>query len=497
MAIKWNLESIKIKLLEIHGDKYDYSNFIEYKNLWQEIDIVCKIHGPFTQCVSNHLKKGTNCPKCAQINRTESNKKARVKFENLLIKFNRIHNDKYTYIEETYVNSVTPMKIICPIHGPFLQKPSNHSNGKGCPECGKLSMIKKLRFTDEEIKTELNKINDYEFDVSTYSGTKQEMEFICPTHGPFWQKPMNQLRMNAGCPKCSTSKAEKELMEIFPSFSHRDRFIINPLEIDLLCEEFKFGIEFNGWIWHSFGKTFPNNIDNIDKNKHLYKTEQAEQKGYQLFHILDIDWNDPIKKEIWLSVINSKMGKTEKTFARKTTIVDLTNQRQIVKTFLNHNHLQGMGNYKYAYGLINEHERLLAVMTFGKPIEDSSEYEIKRFCTLLNCTVVGGASKLLKYFEIIHKPKSLLSYAKRDWSMGNLYEKLGFEFIGKTEPSKFYLKGNKKYSRQKFQKQKLNDRIRDGLLEHLTGSTAQNIMFNNGYRVYFDAGNLKYIKRYT
>ena len=34
----------------------------------------------------------------------------------------------------------------------------------------------------------------------------------------------------------------------------------------------------------------------------------------------------------------------------------------------------------------------------------------------------------------------------------------------------------------------------DGLLEHLNGSTAQEILFNNGYRVLYDSGNLKYIK---
>lgn len=36
-----------------------------------------------------------------------------------------------------YVNMMTPIEIICPIHGTFTQHPINHYQGKGCPECGK------------------------------------------------------------------------------------------------------------------------------------------------------------------------------------------------------------------------------------------------------------------------------------------------------------------------------------------------------------------------
>ena len=496
--IKWNYDLVLEKLNEIHGDKYDYSKFTHYENLWQQIEVKCKIHDIiFTPYLSNHIKKGTGCPKCgiSKSSKTRIQNGPFNKFEDYIERFNEIHKNKYKYDQLTYKGSITEMKMICPEHGVFWQKPSNHLQGKGCPDCGTESMKLKLRYNDEEISTLLENQHDYKFDISTYIGTKQPMKFICPEHGEFWQRPMNQLRQDAGCPKCSTSKAEKELISLFPTFKHRDRDLINPLEIDLVDYQNKFGIEFNGNIWHSFGKTFPNNSNKIIKDKHSYKTDQVEKQGFQLFHILDIDWNNPIKKRIWLSVIDSKLGKTERIFARNTKLVDLTKERNTVKSFLKNNHLQGYSsNYKLAYGLINKHGRLISIMTFGKPIEDSSEWEIKRFCTSLNTTICGGASKLLTNFERIHKPTSILSYAKRDWSVGNVYEKLGFTLVGKTEPSKFFIKNNIKYSRQKFQKQKLNDRLNDGLLEHLNGSTAQEILFNNGYRVLYDSGNLKYIK---
>lgn len=493
-------EEVLLELEEIHDNKYDYSfmdSFELKSNL--KLKVFCKnCNHFFTPTLGNHLKRKSGCPYCAKEKRNETykSKKTIIDFNALKLEFNNIHNFKYTYIDDSFSRMTIPMKIICPEHGEFLQKPSNHKNGKGCPECGKISMKNKLRYSNEEISKILEDKHNYSFDINTYIGTKKQMKFFCEKHGEFWQRPMNQLRQDAGCPICSTTKAEKELITLYPFLLHRNREIIKPLEIDLLSIDYKFGIEFNGNLWHSFGKTFPNNLENLEKDKHSTKTNLMENNKYQLFHILDIDWENPIKKEIWKSIINSKIGKTERIFARKTTIEDLSNQRDTVKSFLNNNHLQGYGNYKYAYGLLNKFGKLIALMTFGRPTEDSSEWEIKRFCNFQNTTIVGGASKLLKHFERLHKPKSIVSYAKRDWSMGNLYEKLGFTFVGTTEPSKFYIKNNIKYSRQKFQKYKLPERLKDGLISHLNGNTAQEILFNNGYRVFFDAGNLKYRKTF-
>lgn len=36
-----------------------------------------------------------------------------------------------------YVNSATPVTILCPIHGKFLQSPSHHLQHEGCPICNK------------------------------------------------------------------------------------------------------------------------------------------------------------------------------------------------------------------------------------------------------------------------------------------------------------------------------------------------------------------------
>ena len=53
-----------------------------------------------------------------------------------------IHGKKYDYSKAVYKNIVTPIIIICPIHGEFLQKPTNHLRRKGCPICGKEKLKK-------------------------------------------------------------------------------------------------------------------------------------------------------------------------------------------------------------------------------------------------------------------------------------------------------------------------------------------------------------------
>ena len=51
---------------------------------------------------------------------------------------NTKHNNFYDYGKVVYKRMVDKIIIICPIHGEFLQAPSNHLNGQGCIECGYL-----------------------------------------------------------------------------------------------------------------------------------------------------------------------------------------------------------------------------------------------------------------------------------------------------------------------------------------------------------------------
>jgi len=311
----------------------------------------------------------------------------------------------------------------------------------------------------------------------------------------------------------STNKSnyEYEIIEYIQKISkdiqiiHSDRDLINPQEIDILIPSKNFGIEFDGLMFHSTGKSqysmFNNYFEEREfKNKHKNKTEECENKKFQLFHIFENEWLDQIKQNIWKNIIANKLGLSKRIFARKCKIKEVQNKE--AKIFEDSNHLQGSGNAKIKLGLYYEDE-LVSLMTFGKSrFNKNIEYELIRFCSKKELTVVGGASKLLKYFERNYNPESLISYANRRWSSlngndgNNLYTRLEFKYNGATQPNYFYFHINnpdKLYSRNSFQKHKLKDKLKV-FDENLTETEN---MYNNGYRKIYDSGNYSFIKKYN
>ena len=116
------------------------------------------------------------------------------------------------------------------------------------------------------------------------------------------------------------------------------------------------------------------------------------------------------------------------------------------------------------------------------------EYELLRFVNKLNYSIIGGASKLLKYFIKTNQPTKIISYADKRWSNGNLYEKLNFKLNKISPPSFFYINNKKRETRFKYQKHKLDSL---GLLNNKNISAADNMLINGYYRIY-DCGTKKY-----
>jgi len=271
-----------------------------------------------------------------------------------------------------------------------------------------------------------------------------------------------------------------------------DRQIIKPLELDLFSEKYKFAIEYDGLMFHSYGisnNNMFNNLDKINKNKHLNKTLLCNEKNIQLFHIFENEWKDPKKQKIWKSLILNKIGNSVKIGARKCVIKEV--KADEARTFIDNNHLQGYRKAKHKIGLYYE-EELVSIMTFGIPLYNKEcDIELYRFCSKLGFSIQGGASKLLSYFKKNYIYNNLLSYANLRWSEGNVYKKLGFKFIENTPPNFFWFKVNENilYTREKFQKHKLSNL----LTEFDKDKTADLNMFLSNYRKIYDCGNKKYI----
>jgi hypothetical protein len=293
------------------------------------------------------------------------------------------------------------------------------------------------------------------------------------------------------CTKCNKiddhrSGKELSLLNIIKNIYNGEiilnsRGLIPPFEIDIFLPELKIAFEYNGLYWHS--------ELHKEKNYHKDKSDMCDKNGIKLIHI----WEDDLdyKSDIIKSIINTKLNKTEKIFARNCEIREVMDNG-LIRDFLNKNHLQGFVGSKFKIGLFYKNE-LVSLMTFGNlrkslgQIGKEGSYELIRFCNKLNTSIVGGASKLFKYFIKNHEINEIVSYADRSYFDGSLYEKLGFILENKTEPNYYYIVNNIRKNRFGYRKDIL---VRQGFDE---SKTEDEIMKSRGiYRIY-NSGNLKFI----
>jgi len=254
--------------------------------------------------------------------------------------------------------------------------------------------------------------------------------------------------------------------------------ILKNKEIDIYIPSSKLAIEINGLYWHSAPSS---ELESDYKNKHLDKTIECEKYGIQLLHITDFEWIN--KAEIIKDLIKSKLGLTNKIYARKCQVRSLTNKE--TRKFLIDNHIQGYIRSTIAYGLFLDQE-LVMMIGFGKNrFKKNNNLEILRISTKIGYTVVGGLSKLISHTKKYHSGL-FITYCDRSKSIGNGYLASGFKLIGNSKPGYFWTDGTKVISRYKAQKKQLSKWLKsyDSKL-----SESKN-MFNSGYRRYWDCGNL-------
>jgi hypothetical protein len=164
----------------------------------------------------------------------------------------------------------------------------------------------------------------------------------------------------------------------------------------------------------------------------------------------------------------------------------------LIRDFLEKNHLQGFVGSSIKLGLFFENE-LVSIMTFGglrKSLGQKNtkgSFELLRFCNKINHNVVGGASKLLKYFIKNYSPCNIISYSDFSRSDGNLYKKLGFELSHLSEPNYYYIINGVRNHRFNFRKDKL---VKEGFDKN---KTEVQIMKERKIMRIFDCGMEKWI----
>ena len=257
--------------------------------------------------------------------------------------------------------------------------------------------------------------------------------------------------------------------------------IIKNGELDIYLPNLNLAFEFNGLYWHS--------EEYKDKSYHINKTNKCLDKGIKLIHIWEDDWI--YKREIVESIILNNLNLSNKIWARKCEVLEVDNK--LARSFLEKNHIQGFVGSKIKLGLFYKGE-LVSLMTFGglrKSLGQKSnnlyDWELLRFCNKLNHSVVGGASKLFKYFTRNYNYNEIISYSDTSRGVGNMYKKLGFEFSHNTVPNFYWIVNDIRKHRFNFRKDKL---IKEGYSKN---KTALEIMYDRGFKRIFDCGSKKWV----
>ena len=125
-------------------------------------------------------------------------------------KANQVHAFKYDYSRVVYVNAKQEVEIICPIHGVYLQLPTNHVTGHGCGKCAGTYRPTTAEFIEKVTQVHKNK---YDYSKTIYKNNKSPINIICPEHGLFAQSASMHLR-GVGCPLCGAGVlSEKQFIE--------------------------------------------------------------------------------------------------------------------------------------------------------------------------------------------------------------------------------------------------------------------------------------------
>ena len=523
------------------GDKYDLSG-VNYVNNKTKVNVICPEHGLF-QIRPAAFINGHGCPKCAsKIAGVKRGKKQRMTRDAFIKKAKAIHGDKYDYSKVIYNGANEKIRIICPEHGEFLQRPGNHLNGDGCPKCAnKRKSINKTKSTEDFIE-EARAIhgNKYDYSKVKYNGAHEKVCIICPEHGEFWQTPHNHLKGH-GCPFCANKFKTTMDFVSAASIIHDGKYDYSKVEykdahtkVCIICpkhgefwqtpfnhindhgcpkcvrqiskweqEVYDFIVSLGISAEHSNREILEgreidiylpeerigiecdglrwHNETHKPKNYHLEKTKACEEKGVRLIHIFEDEWVH--NSEIWKSMLRNMFGETENRIYARNCEVREVNARE-KRRFLKHNHIQGNAQSRYNYGLFHDGE-LVSLMTFGNPRinmggrKKEGSYELVRFCNKINTNVVGGAGKLFSHFVKGHNPSEIVSYSDKRWATGKLYTILGFENVHDSRPNYFYVNNLTRENRFKYRKSVL---VNEG---YDKDKTEHQIMFERGiYRIY-------------
>lgn len=146
----------------------------KYVNVSTKIMVKCIICGNEWMAIPGSLLNGTGCPKCANKNKSNKQRKTKEQF----IEEMKIINPNVKIIGD-YINNHTKIKCECLICGNiYFMIPKNLRKGQNCPECAMKQRVSKKSKIHEQFIIELNDINKNIKVSNKYINAKQSWNVL-------------------------------------------------------------------------------------------------------------------------------------------------------------------------------------------------------------------------------------------------------------------------------------------------------------------------------
>jgi len=462
-------------LIETIKDSFEKEGYklltTEYTENKQKLDFICN-KGHFGSISWDKWQQSRRCTTCGNIQRSEVQR-----FNQEFVE-KEFGKEGYTLLSE-YINVLTKVIVMCNKGHRVTITYADFQQGHRCSKCYNERRGDILRFGTDHVKDIFSE-ERYTL-LSDYKNAQTPVTVRCPNNH-IWKIGLYNFKCGIRCPQCSEhgiSKAETEVYDfLYPYFNNikrNNRTLIPPYEIDIVIPSKKIAIEYCGLYWHS-------ELVGKDTNYHLNKLKMCNEIGYSLITIFEDEWL--YKKDIVQNRLRHILNTqdVERIHARKCIIKEIS--LAIKNEFLDKFHIQGKDTSSIKLGAFYNNT-LIAIMTFLS--QKDTCYNLSRFC-ISNYIIPGIASKLFTYFIRNYEFKSIITFGDKRWSTGNVYKKLGFEFVSDSIPRYWYIECNKRIHRFNFRRKVLPNK-----LEHFDPNlTARENMTNNGYNRIFDCGNSKW-----
>lgn len=208
LAHRVTWEEFRVRAAQAHGNRYTYLHPVES---WHGVAdscvvIECPEHGVFVQSAANHLHNRTGCPRCAWQKHAKRRRKDHQQF---LRDAHEVHGEKFTYLSE-YTHSQKPVKMRCTrCASEFMQTPTTHLSGSGCPACAKRDRDDARRKTKEQFVQEARAIHGDLYDYpGEYVNTDTKIAIYCKKCDHTFHQIPNAHLAGQGCPRHQSSHGE-------------------------------------------------------------------------------------------------------------------------------------------------------------------------------------------------------------------------------------------------------------------------------------------------